>query len=50
MPILFAADRSGATLGAVLDSTQAAEVVDALRPTVAADAVVVIDAARCYPP
>ena len=49
-PILFAADRSGATLGAALDSTRAAEIADALRPAVAKDAVLVSDAARCYSP
>ena len=49
-PILFAADRSGATLGAALDSTRAAEIADALRPAVAKDAVLADDAARCYSP
>ena len=49
-PTLLAADRSGAILGAALDSTQAAEIANALRPSVAKDAVLVSDAARCYPP
>ena len=49
-PVLFAADRSGATLGAALDSTRAAEIADALRPAVAKDAVLAGDAASCYPP
>ena len=49
-PILFTAERSGATLGAA-ESTQATEVADALRPTVATDAMpVTTDAAHCYPP
>ena len=34
-PVLFAADRSGATLGAALDSTQAEEVEDVLRQALA---------------
>ena len=49
-PVLFAADRSGATLGTALDSTRAAEVAEALRPAVAKDAVLVTDGALCFPP
>ena len=50
VPILFAADRSGATFGKALDSTQAAEIAEALRPAVAKDSVLAADAARCFPP
>ena len=49
-PVLFAADRSGATLGTALDSTRAAEVAEALRPAAAKDAVLVTDGALCFPP
>ena len=49
-PVLFAADRSGATLGAALDSARAAEIADALRRSAAKDAVLAGDAASCYPP
>lgn len=49
-PILFAADRTGATFSAVLPGVNAAALVHALGPVVDKDALLVTDACTSYPP
>ncbi len=50
MPILVAADRAGETLSHSLPALNADNVKEVLEPVVAADALLVSDAKRCYPP
>ena len=50
VPVLVAADRSGATLSVVLPEVTAAAVWSALKHRVAADSLLVTDAKNVYPP
>ena len=50
VPILVAADRTGATLSHTLPALNADSVREALEPVIARDALLVSDANRCYPP
>ena len=50
VPILVAADRTGATLSHTLPALNADSVREALEPVIARDALLVSDASGCYPP
>ena len=50
VPILVAADRTGATLSHTLPALDADSVREALEPVIARDALLVSDASGCYPP
>ena len=50
VPILVAADRTGATLSHTLPALNADSVREALAPVIARDALLVSDASGCYPP
>ena len=50
VPILVAADRTGATLSHTLPALNADSVRETLEPVIARDALLVSDASGCYPP
>jgi transposase-like protein len=50
VPVLVAADRSGATLSAVLPAVNAAALQEVLGPVIAKDALLVSDGCTSYPP
>ncbi len=50
VPVLVAADRSGATVSAVLPSVSAAHIQAALEPVIGKDALLVTDGCTSYPP